>query len=616
MWCGGAPFGRFPSRLRRRGAHLGGGGAAVDRLPRGERTGSGGLLCKGASAFAFAFPHPAHGTSPISGQGRGRRQVAAGRAHGQERGWPGALPTLRSALRPSAGGSAVVDKLPRGERTGRGGVCLVHSAFAHGSSPISGQGRGRRQATAGRAHGQGRGWPAALPPLRTVIRHTGGIVRHTGGIVRHCTRVRPPLPSPSPTLRTAARDTGAQRRGLFSGAARTLPGSSRRANDILYIRVRRREGENVLHRAAGNDVDNFSVDNPLWITAAAEGRNLRGRRRRLCGGSVNAGAEVQTRTGRVRKSSRAMSIRGSAFSAPWPRFHGVGRADVYNNTRAREPLRRKCVKPAALTTHSPPKTCSRPRTATLPSGAFSHSLPAHFRSPSQRRRSPAGCAMHSPPTSRHIPVEDLRSPPHSDTLFPSTFSLPPRTLPLPRTATMHARRPHNTFPAEDLLPSPHSDAPCPSTFSLPSRALPLPLAATMHARRLRDAFLAEDLLPPQHSDTPCPSTFSPPPRPDAHPQAARCTPADLITHSPPKAVARPRSAALPPLPFRFGHKKNGTAQWMCDAECLGRPSLRSVIGVDEPRAVRRRCGALAWRVGLRPQPWALRSRRCGRVLRA
>ena len=27
--CGGAPFGRFPSRLRRRGAHLGGGGAAV-----------------------------------------------------------------------------------------------------------------------------------------------------------------------------------------------------------------------------------------------------------------------------------------------------------------------------------------------------------------------------------------------------------------------------------------------------------------------------------------------------------------------------------------------------------------------------------------------------------
>lgn len=87
--CGGAPFGGFPSRLRRRGAHLGGGGAAVDKLPRGERTGCGGVylvhaalahsdsahkragfggrrrkcgaLCEGASAFAFALPHPAHG---------------------------------------------------------------------------------------------------------------------------------------------------------------------------------------------------------------------------------------------------------------------------------------------------------------------------------------------------------------------------------------------------------------------------------------------------------------------------------------------------------------------------------------------------------------------------
>ena len=76
--CGGAPFGRFPSRLRRRGAHLGGGGAAVDKLPRGERT----------------------------------------------------------ALRPSAGGGTAVDKLPRGECTGRGGVGLVHfrlcaRRFAH-----------------------------------------------------------------------------------------------------------------------------------------------------------------------------------------------------------------------------------------------------------------------------------------------------------------------------------------------------------------------------------------------------------------------------------------------------------------------------------------------------
>ena len=199
-------------------------------------------------------------------------------------------------------------------------MALCTSAFAHGSSTISGQGRGRRQAAAGRTHGQGRGWPCALPPLHTVI-------RHTSGMVRHCARGRPPLPSPSPTLRTAARATVAQRRGLFPGAARTLPGSGRRANDILYIRVRRRESENVLHRAASNDVDNFSVDNPLWITAAAGCRLLCGGRGRRCGGSanadggsvnadggsVNAGAEVQTRTGRVRKSSRAMGARRGVF---------------------------------------------------------------------------------------------------------------------------------------------------------------------------------------------------------------------------------------------------------------------------------------------------------------
>jgi|GEM_PF-5308230 len=181
---------------------------------------------------------------------------------------------------------------------------------------------------------------------------------------------------------------------------------------------------------------------------------------------------------------------------------------IYNNTRARVLLRRMCVKPAALTTHSPPKVFAYPP-------AQRHALPEHFRSPTQPRRTPAGCAM-------------------------------------------HARRPHNPFPAEARRP--------PRTATRPSRALSHPHAATTHTRRLRDAFLAEGLRP------------------------------------------------SPSVPLRA--QKNGTAQWMCDAECLGRPSLRSVIWVGEPRAVRRRCGALRVGVGLRPQPWALRSRRCGRVLRA
>ena len=43
--CGGAPFGRFPSRLRRRGAHLGGGGG------ENARAGAGIALC------TYVFAH-------------------------------------------------------------------------------------------------------------------------------------------------------------------------------------------------------------------------------------------------------------------------------------------------------------------------------------------------------------------------------------------------------------------------------------------------------------------------------------------------------------------------------------------------------------------------------
>ena len=237
---------------------ISGRGAAVDKLPRGERTGRGGVglvhsafahsdsahkrhcsaLREGASAFAFALPHPAHGASPISGRGRGGRQVAAGRAHGQGRGLPCALPPLRTVIR--------------------------HT---------SGRGRGRRQVAAGRAHGQGRGLPGALPPLHTVIRHTSGMFGTARGGVRLCLRPPPPC---------------ARRCGTRCHNGADTPRERPTGERYIIIRVRRREGENVLHRAAGNDVDNFSVDNALWITAAAGGRLLRGGRRRLCGGSVNA----------------------------------------------------------------------------------------------------------------------------------------------------------------------------------------------------------------------------------------------------------------------------------------------------------------------------------------
>ena len=98
LWCGGAPFGRFPSRLRRRGAHLGGGGAGGRQTEAGRTHGRGGLLCEGASAFAhsdsaykrhgsalregasafaFALPHPAHGGADSFPERRGHSPGAA-----------------------------------------------------------------------------------------------------------------------------------------------------------------------------------------------------------------------------------------------------------------------------------------------------------------------------------------------------------------------------------------------------------------------------------------------------------------------------------------------------------------------------------------------------------
>ena len=214
----------------------------------------------------------AHGSSPISGQGRGRRQAAAGRTHGQGRGWPGALPSLCTALRPSASGAAVVGKLSRGERTGRGGVGLVHFR-------LCAQRFGTQAAWFGTARGG----------------------------VRLCLRPPPPCARRRGTRCHNGANSFPERRGHFPGAAD--------GRTIYYIRVRRREGENVLHRAASNN-----VDNPLWITAAAGGRLLCGGRGRRCGGSVNAdggsvnaGAEVQTQTGRVRKPSRAMGARRGVF---------------------------------------------------------------------------------------------------------------------------------------------------------------------------------------------------------------------------------------------------------------------------------------------------------------
>ena len=190
---------------------------------------------------------------------------------------------------------------------------------------------------------------------------------------------------------------------------------------------------------------------------------------------------------------------------------------IYNNTRTREPLRRMCVKPAALTTHSSPKTCSRP----------------------------------------------------------STFSLPSRTLPLPHAAPTHTRRLRHAFLADltthfppKTCSRPRSDAPFPSIFSPPSRTLPLPHAAPTHVRKLRHAFLAD--LTTHSSPKACsrPRTATRPPRTDARPLAA---PTHIPHRRPSPVPAAPRC-----LPFRSA---SGTKKRHRTVDVRCRMSRSTVVAV-------------------------------------
>ena len=246
---------------------------------------------------------------------------------------------------------------------------------------------------------------------------------------------------------------------------------------------------------------------------------------------------------------------------------------IYNNTRARVLLRRMCVKPANRTTHSPPKAFARPRTATRPSRALP--LPHAAPTPARRLRDafPTDRTTHSPPTSPPIPAEDLRPPPHSNTPFPSTSDRPRNPDARPQAARCIPHRPHNPFP----------------------RRSPSLVPAQRHAL-------------PEH--------FRSPTQPRHTPTQPRRTPAGCATHSPQPSQLTPRSATLPPLPFRFGHKKTAPHS----ACAMPNVSVDRRCGRSFGLVSRALFAAVAgrWRVGvgLRPQPWALRSRRCGRVLRA
>ena len=249
------------------------------------------------------------------------------------------------------------------------------------------------------------------------------------------------------------------------------------------------------------------------------------------GGSVNAGAEVQTRTGRVRKPSRAMGTRRGRLSAPWLRFHGADRADVYIIIH----VRACCCGECAL---NPPTSPPIPRRRPPLAPAQRHALPEHFRSPTQPRRTPAGCAMHARSAqciprcpSQLIPRRRPSPTPAQQHALPEHFRSPTQRRRTPAGCTTHARSaqciprcPHNPFPAEDLRSPPQPRrTPAGCAMHSPPTSQPIPRRRPAPAPAQRHAL-------PEHFLTP-----SPP----------RRTPAGCAMHSSPTSQHIPRRRSAP-----------------------------------------------------------------------
>ena len=175
-----------------------------------------GVVVRRCAIRSFSLP-PVEPGFPFRRRGRGRRPAAAGRAHGPWRGWPCALPPLRTVIRHASGivrhTSGIVRHTGGIGRHASGMVRHASGVLRHTSSMV-------RQAS-----GVVRHTSDIVRHTGSIVRHTGGIVRHTSGIIRHCTRVRPPLSSALPHPAHGGTDHGAttaRGRTLYISRGRTL----------------------------------------------------------------------------------------------------------------------------------------------------------------------------------------------------------------------------------------------------------------------------------------------------------------------------------------------------------------------------------------------------------
>ena len=177
-----------------------------------------GVVVRRCAIRSFSLP-PAETGFPFRRRGRGRRQAAAGRAHGPWRSWPCALPPLRTVIRYTSGvvrhASGIARHTSGMVRHASGVVRHTSGVVRHNKRHCSAQQAALLGTQAALLGTQAAllGTQAALFGTQAALVGTQAALFGTQaalfGTARGCVRLCLP---PSPTLRTAARDAVPQRR--------------------------------------------------------------------------------------------------------------------------------------------------------------------------------------------------------------------------------------------------------------------------------------------------------------------------------------------------------------------------------------------------------------------
>ena len=173
---------------------------------------------------------------------------------------------------------------------------------------------------------------------------------------------------------------------------------------------------------------------------------------------------------------RGKCERGHPFSTPGLRFHGVDRADVYYNICVRASRCGECALNSPTSQHLPRRPPS-------PAPAQRHALPEHFRSPTQRRCTPAGYATHSSPPSQPIPRRRPSPVPAQRHALPEHSRSPTQRRCTPSGCAIHAPPPSQLIPHRRPSPVPAQRHALPEHFHSPTQRRPVPPSVPLRAQK-------------------------------------------------------------------------------------------------------------------------------------